>query len=138
MTFDTPQPEEFAFVFDSWARSFRRSPWAGCVPNHLYPAVSREGSKCIVDRPTARVVVAVAPGDTRRVMGYYVAEPEKGVLHWLYVKEAFRRMGIGRALLEHATAQFPAGDWTYTFRMPASAAFLGGRFHWDAVPARVK
>lgn len=135
MIFDAPQAEEFAFVFDSWARSFRRSPWAGCIPNHLYDAVSRECAKGIIDRPDARVVLAVAPGDDRRVMGYYVAEP--GVLHWLYVKAAFRGMGIGRALLEHATADVP-GEWTYTFRTRASAGFLGDRFRWDPVAARVK
>jgi len=135
MIFDAPTADEFPFIFDSWARSFRRSPWAGCVPNHLYDAVSRECSKGILDRPDARVVVALPDPDTRRVMGYYVAEP--GVLHWLYVKDSFRRMGIGRRLLEHATAGHD-GPWTYTFRTRLSQRFLGDRFTWDPVPARVK
>lgn len=133
MIFDAPQADEFPFVFDSWARSYRRSRWAGTIPNHLYDTVSREGSKGIIDRPNTRVVVAVAPGDERRVMGYYVAEP--GVLHWLYVKQAFRRMGIGRSLLAHADAQFELKE--YTHRTNASAGFLRGLV-WNDVHARVK
>lgn len=138
MVFDSPTPDEFAFIFDSWARSFRRSPWAGCVPNHLYDAVSREAAKGIIDRPGARVVVALPSPEVRRVMGYYVAEPERGVLHWLYVKDSFRRMGVGKALLEHATAAVAPPSWVYTFRTRLAQRFLGPAFEWDPVPARVK
>jgi GNAT superfamily N-acetyltransferase len=138
MIFDGPQSEEFAFVFDSWARSFRRSPWAGVIPNHLYDAVSREAAKGIVDRPTARVTIAVAPGDTRRIMGCSIAEPARNLLHWLYVKESFRHMGIGRALLAETVRDFGAGSHVYTFRTRSSERFLGRQWHWDPVLARVK
>ncbi len=133
MILDTPTAEEFAFVFDSWARSFRRSPWAGCVPNNLWDAVSRECSKGIVDRG-ARVVVA-RPDDVARVMGYSVYEPDRRVLHFLYVKDSFRRMGVGTALLNEAA---PDGDWTYSHRTRVSQKFLGSRFVWDPVSARTK
>lgn len=142
MTIDTPQPDEFAFIFDSWARSFRKSPWAGCIPNHLYDAVSRAASAAIVDRG-AKVLVAVTPiagqesafPELRRVMGYSVSEP--GVLHFLYVKDDFRKMGIGQALLD---ATCPGGEWTYTHRTRLSERFLNRRsrrFFWDPVAARV-
>lgn len=139
MMIDTPRPEEFAFIFDSWARSFRKSPWAGCVPNHLWDQVSRECAKSLLDRG-ARALVAVTPiegrPDERRVMGYSIYEPDRRVLHWLYVKEDFRDMGVGRTLLE---ATCPGeDDWIYTHRTRAAARFLGPRFRWDPVPARTK
>jgi hypothetical protein len=135
MIFDSPTPEEFNFVFDSWARSFRRSPWAGVVPNHLWDQVSRECAGGLIDRG-ARVVVALPDETTRRVMGYSVSEP--GCLHWIYVKAPFRGMGVGRAILAETTKGWPDGDWVHTFRTRASQRFLGTRFHWDPVPARTR
>lgn len=67
-------------------------------------------------------------------MGYSVTEP--GVLHWLFVKRDYRGMGVGSALL---AASCPGtSPMKYTCRTRASAAFLGSRFSWDPVPARVK
>lgn len=155
MTFDTPTVDEFKLVKDAWANSFRKSPWAGCIPNHLYDQVSRESIRSILDRG-ARVLVAVTPihgredefPAVRRVMGYSVSEPHRGILHWLYVKAGpdglgYRGVGIGRAILERTILEFnPNVEWTYTFRTRASERFLNGgdgpRFHWDPIPARVK
>lgn len=143
MTIDDPQPDEFKIIYDAWANSFRKSPWAGCVPNNLWESVSRSMMTDIVDRG-ARVRVAVTPiagreeefPGVRRVMGYSVSEPVAHVLHWLYVKDDFRKMGIGRALKADAA---PGNDsWTYTCRTRASGRFLGERFRWDPVRARVK
>lgn len=145
MAYETPTAEELKLVYDAWANSFRKSPWAGCVPNHLYDQVSREVAKSILDRG-ARVVVDVTPiagreeeyPAVRRVMGYAVLEPDRRVLHWLFVKRDFRGTGVGTRLLEHAC---PDGEWCYTFRTRASEGFLnkhGKRFFWDPIPARVK
>lgn len=137
MQFDSPSADEFPFIFDSWARSFRKSPWAGCIPNHLYDQVSRADSAGIIDRG-ARVIVATSalPDGTRRVMGYSVSEP--GVLHWLFVKRDYRGMGLGRRILAETTRAWPAGPWTYTHRTRASQRFLAAGWVWDDTPARVK
>jgi len=154
MTFDTPTEDEYKFVKDSWANSYRKSKWAGCIPNHMYDQVSREGIRTILDRG-ALVLVAVTPiagreeefPAVRRVMGYSVSEPSRGVLHWLYVKRGpdglgYRGVGIGRQILEKTIEAFnPRVEWTYTHRMDASERFLNGkakRFRWDDVSARVK
>lgn len=145
MIFDSPTADEFKFIFDSWANSFRKSPWAGCIPNHLYDQVSRECARSILDRG-ARVIAAVTPIEgqeeqfpaVRRVMGYSVSEPGRNVLHFLYVKDKFRGMGIGRRILEQTCA---AGEWTYTFRTRACTKFLASSaatFKWDPIPARMK
>ena len=138
LKFDEAQPEEYALVFDSWARSFQKSPWAGCIPNHLYAQVSRQASAEIIDRGAFVLVAYVElPNGTRRVVGYAVTEP--GVLHWLFVKHDYRRLGIGKALLARVTAAFSSdAPWVYTYRTRASAPFLGSAWKWDPKHARVK
>lgn len=139
MRFDTfVRPDEYPLVFDAWATSFKKSPWAGCIPNRLWDEIARTAIAEILDRGA---VVTLAVQDladgTRRVMGYAVTEPGKQVLHWLYVKRTYRGLGIGRALLDEA-CPVATGKWRYTYRTKASARFLGERFEWDPVPARVK
>lgn len=141
MKFDNPTAEEYGLIFDSWAASFKKSPYAGCITNDMYPEVSRRTMQDILDRG-ARVIVAVTetPEGERRVMGYSVSEPNRRVLHYVYVKRDFRGMGIGHALLEDVQT---AGDdnldgWEYTHRTKASDGFLGRGWKWNPIPARVK
>lgn len=146
MIFDAPTAEELPLVFDAWANSFKKSPYAGCVPNRLWDDVSRAAISEILDRG-ARVTVAAIPlpDGRRRVAGYSVSEPGKRVLHWLYVKRDYRGTGVGTALLEETCPAGTAG-WSYTYRTKAADNFLrraadryaGPRFAWDPVPARVK
>lgn len=142
MQFSTPTSDEYDFIYDSWILSFKKSVWAGCVPNSLWFDTQRTVIREILDRG-ATVLVAVSPiagredefPGIRRVMGYVVAEPKHHVLHWLYVKNDYRGMGIGKALL---AAVCPDGEWLYTHRTKASAGFLGRRFVWNPIPARVR
>lgn len=138
--FDLATADEYAFVFDSWARSFQKSRYAGCIPNHLYPQVSRAGSADILDRG-AKVEVAYVdmPDGSRRVMGYSVSEPQRNILHWVFVKRDYRQLGIGRALVDRVTAECdPAKPKHYTYRTDASAKFLGPSWQWEAKLARVR
>ncbi len=136
MQFDSPTAEEYALVIDAWVRSYQKSPWAGCVPNHLWDSVSRTCISEILNRG-ARIVVAVADTEDggRRVMGYSVSEP--GVLHWLFVKRDYRGVGVGSAILRE-TCPAGGGPWTYTHRTRASERFLGRNFAYDPRTARIK
>lgn len=132
--FDAPNAEEYAFVFDSWASSFRKSPWAGCVPNHLWDQVSRACIGELLNRSLVVVAYRELADGTRRIMGYSVSEP--GVLHWLYVKRDYRGMGVGKRLLEFTTAGWE--QFAYTHQTRASRKFLGQKWHWDPVLARIR
>ena len=125
-----------AFVYDSWARSFQKSPFAGCIPNHLYPQVSRAASAEIADRAKVLVAYADLEDGTRRIVGYSVSEPERKILHWLFIKNDYRRLGYGTALLKETCGD--NDQWFYTHRTRSSVPFLGPRFRWDDKYARVK
>lgn len=137
MKLDDAQPDELVFVFDSWSRSFRKSPYAGCIRNCDYEPVMRNAMTELIDGG-ARVLVGWTPTEEgeRRIIGYSVSDP--GRLHWLFVKRDWRGIGFGRQLLDATVNGWTARRWTYTFRTHASSHFLGDRFRWDPVPARVR
>lgn len=143
MNFVSPAADEFPLVYDAWANSFRKSPWAGCVRNCDWDEVSRNSINEILNRG-ARVICATADmeGGGRRVLGYSVSEPASCVLHWLFVKRDYRGMGVGMELLRETTRDWPPSSSRvprkYTHRTRASAKFLGEGWVHDPVPARVK
>lgn len=132
-----PADDELPLIYDSWARAYRTSPWAGTVPNHLWDTVSRACSAELLARSRTTCAVVELEDGTRRVMGYSVSEPARGILHWLYVKRDYRGMGVGRTLLADVSALLSTPG-TYTHRTKASAKFLGPGWTYDPVPARTK
>lgn len=152
MQFAPPTADEYPLIYDAWANSFRKSPWAGCIRNCDYDQVSRATIGEILARG-ARVITAVQDpegGGQRRVLGYSVSEPGDQVLHWLFVKRDYRGMQIGTQLLRWTIADWtPYKPWRYSHRTRASVKFLNtatghpagrGNDCWihDPVPARVK
>lgn len=139
---DSPDADEFKFILDSWSSSFRKSPFAGVVPNNHWAAVSRATMTQLMTRPSVTTTVALAgsSAETRgRVMGYVVSEP--GILHWLYVKKDYRKLGIGRQLLDSAMVGWGGIEKMYpryTHRTDVSNKFLPPGWKWDPIPARVK
>lgn len=142
IVFSQPNIDELKLVLDSWSNSFRKSQYAGCIPNNLWPEVSRQTATQLMTRPGASTICALAPADetTRgRVMGYSVSE--LGILHWIYVKKDYRRLGIGTQLLRELVKNWSDGERQhprYTHRTDSSSRFLPPGWKWDPIPARVK
>lgn len=139
MQIESPAADEFNFIFDSWARAFRNSPYAGCIRNCDYDEVSRKAMSEIIDRGAkVSVMVEVLPSGERRIAGYSVSEPERKILHWVYVKRDYRGLGLGRQLRREVVADKDIGGWSYTYRTNTSDRFLsagGRRMKWDRRPA---
>lgn len=115
--------DEITFVLDSMSKSFRSSPWAGVVGNHLWHPLMKATVTGLLERG-AKVRVARSLG---KVAGYVVYET-KGAdvfVHFLYVKDAARRLGVGKRLLLEAGVK-KGTRWFYTFRTKASAYLTRG------------
>lgn len=131
---------EWNLIFDSWALSWRKSPWSGTVRNCDWPEVSKAASGEIVDRPTTCVRVAWIKTEdgVRRVKGYIVAEPSKKVIHWIFVKRDYRNQGVARALMQHVMGEDfgHRRNWVYTHRTYACARLFRGMQHDKAYACR--
>ena len=94
------EPTDSSFLFSTWKNSLYYTKPYRHIPrdiyNYSYDAVITK----ILNRPNVEVKVACLDANTDIILGYIAYEPK--ILHWIYVKEDWRRLGIAKRL-------FPAG-----------------------------
>ncbi len=96
-------PGDMALVLDSWGKGWRESPWSGVVPNNRWHEVFVDSAAQLLARG-AVVEVAGVRGDPVPVLGYAVSEAVRDglALHYVYVKDPYRRRGLGTELVRRA------------------------------------
>lgn len=126
------EKDDVRLVLDSWLKSYRISPWAGCVPNHLYYDVHHECIEQLLARG-AEVLVAAAKHDKTRILGWICTERTRdlNVIHFIYVKDPFRQRGLASHLLETVFGT-QENRIHYTFRTRDGACLIGE--HWVHSP----
>lgn len=97
-------PAEASFVEDSWVRSFAKSaPNMLALVGELREDAYRAAQRVVAQRLIRRgaVLVAHLPSVPDEACGYLVLELHGSmlVLHWLYVKQPYRKLGAARLLL---------------------------------------
>jgi hypothetical protein len=111
------KPTDLSFVYDSWLNSWRRSPWAGTIPNHLYYETQRETISGLLRRG-AQVTILCAEGLEDFIIGWACHERTsiEPVLHYLYIKDPYLSFGFHHSLLDSLN-----GPGFYTHRLPLKA-----------------
>lgn len=95
------------FLISSWTKSYRQSYFAQKIPNEIY---FTEHKKIIARRfQDSSALIAYHDRDEDQICGYIVYAPAKHrtaclLVHYVYVKHPFRRLGVGKALLSEAIA----------------------------------
>lgn len=126
-------------ITSNWLNSYRHAPAVETVPNTLY---FRHQHKVLEDiLPSAIVLVACDSTDPNHVAGWLCAEFMERVLviHYVYVKGALRKEGIGkllfktiRELQETTYGEKPDPFFFFTHRVNVSKrgmAALGGIYN---------
>lgn len=93
-----------AFLANSWLQNFKReSDWSRHLDVEMYFRSHRHLVHKLL--ATSDVWVACDPEDPTLILGFIVGydSPEAAVIHYLYVREKFRRVGIGRQLFATLT-----------------------------------
>lgn len=93
---------DVAFIFNSWLKSNRSSVLCQGVSNPVYFAQHHILVEGLVK--TCKVLVAVNADDASQIFGYIVHDTVEGmpVIHYAYVKQPYRKLGLGQLLLEQA------------------------------------
>jgi hypothetical protein len=96
ITYRTAKPEDIAFIFSTWLRGLRYGNKAfEAIPSRLYYTEMHKAVEEVL-RNTL-INVACLKNDPDTVLGYSVTSPK--ILHWVFVKKAWRGVGIGRDLI---------------------------------------
>lgn len=84
-------------IFATWLKSYEvTSAMTKLVPRQEYFAGHHKLIEGIFARNPS-IKLAVLPDDHNVILGWGVGEP--GIIHYIFVKQAMRRFGLGRALL---------------------------------------
>lgn len=113
-------------VHKSWMRSYRKSVAMQWVSDSDYNLGMQDRIWRIIRAPGTRVLMASPPDDTITAFGFIVAGP--AALHYVWTKEAWRRMGVARRLaLECFPTQTPSlthvtkmGEQLWQTKMPSA------------------
>jgi len=89
-----------AFVYNAWLKSYKDSPWGKPLINDIFFTNHKEIVKKLLD--SSEVLLAVNPEDPDQIYGFAVIEksPRVSIIHYVYVKYNFRKLGLARDLVE--------------------------------------
>ncbi len=100
---------------DTWLRTLYAQPHD--LPDDLFNPTYR----AVITRllATSETRVACLDEDPRLILGYSVTWRDPEAIHWIYVKEPYRRAQVAAALRAHLQAPRPL----HTFRTRATRTF---------------
>ena len=102
MKMRTADESDIKFIYSSWLKSFRRSPFAAQISNALYFDGQHKRITHILAKPETNVICVCNPEDASQIYGWICAEigGPITVVHYVYVKRTYRGFGIGKGLIE--------------------------------------
>lgn len=97
-------PDDVPFIFSAWLKSYEDSVVHAGISKTVYYANQHKLIEKLLR--TSEVLIAVNASDDNQIYGFLVCERLQGVfvIHYIYVKMMFRKLGVARTLLE-------ATDW---------------------------
>jgi len=109
MLIEPAEPTDRAFIARTWAEALRKSPLYSWAPSSVYfQRIARRIDR-LLDKSTVLVVrpsidpgiLMLDDGDEKLVSAWICAEPGSPgpLVHFLFVKQGYRRMGLARTLL---------------------------------------
>lgn len=113
---------EWGFVLKSWIRSYCKLPESGVYDKQEKIVAQKNTILKILRQPGTSIVFATS-NDVLLGFAVFNSKSPEAIVHYVYVKEPYRRLGIGGALLIQARQNRP-GPMYYTYKTPACARFI--------------
>ncbi len=121
-------PSDIPFIYNSWLKSFR---FGNLDSRTMRTSVFYENYREVVDNilEQSQVVVACLPDEPSVILGYMVFH--KSIIHYMFVKESFRRLGIATTLFKTHVGY---GHVTYTHITNEITKHVRSIPHWTYNP----
>ncbi len=91
--------QDFNFIANSYLKSYRSGPEAKHMVNDVYFPEYKDRLQTMLK--DGKVTIVCAESDEDQIIGYAIHSSLHawGILHYVYVKYPFRRMGIARLVI---------------------------------------
>lgn len=94
------KPLDISFIFETWLKSYKHdSAFGKSTRSYIFFPQYRQVLDSILSDQTTQVFIACHPEVEDVILGYLVVS--KDVIHYVFVKESFRNIGIARELYNH-------------------------------------
>ena len=95
------QESDRAFVMATWLRGlYYGNSWFTEIDKPIFMDRYWHVLNALLKKPGVVVVIACLKEDPDTILGYAAIEPEASVLHWVFVKEAYRKLGVTKLLFK--------------------------------------
>lgn len=101
------KPQDLNFINHSWLKSYRNLPPVTSIPNYVYWPKQTPIVAGLIER--SQVLVLADGQDHDHIVGYVVYERKCDVciVHYVYIKQTYRRLGLAQLLLNSVRAPLP-------------------------------
>ena len=92
--------KDFNFIKSTWLHGLRYgNSWFTIIPKEIYYAAYSKVVEYLMMSPKTMIKVACLKEDPEVILGYSVYNQDNSAAHWVYVKSAWRKIGIAKALV---------------------------------------
>lgn len=103
------QPEDVAFVFDNWLKTWRVSPYAGVIRNHSYFTETR----ALIEDLFARGMKVLVADSGRSLLGFVAYEKkDRTIIHYAWTKAPYLNTRVLTHLIAATDGEKP-GFFTF-------------------------
>lgn len=102
LSFRPAHDADRTFIVSNWSSCFKKSHSAGIIHTDDWASVMHAQLERVLDRPGSRALIAFEKSEPDFFYGFIAGDTseETPVVHYVYVKEAYRRSGIARGLFD--------------------------------------
>lgn len=94
------EQEDVNFILATFLRGlYYGNSWFQEIDKQTFMETYHTVIKAILKKPTVQTLIASLKEDPSTILGYSILEPEKNAIHWIFVKDAFRKLGIAKRLI---------------------------------------
>lgn len=105
-------PDDLNFVSNSWGSSYYQgAQYKTTLSPSEFHEYHRPHRNALFNNPHASIICCVSKDDTNQILGWIAIEKPKSspgmILHYVYVKQAFKGFGIAKELAKRALIDGP-------------------------------
>ncbi len=88
------------FICSTWLRGlYYGNSWFREIDKDLFMENYNKVVHSILSKENVEARISCLKEDPDTILGYAILEPQRNAIHWLYTKDAWRKLGIAKHLL---------------------------------------